>query len=88
MKIFEGIVVSNKSKNTAVVEVVRRTAHPIYGKLIRRNQRYLVETVDFSLLDGDRVKIGETKPLSGRKHFKIIEVLKNGEKKNIKEKKK
>lgn len=77
MKTFEGIVVSNKTKNTAVVKVVRTTAHPLYRKLIKRSRRFLVETMDFTLVTGDRVKIAETKPLSKKKHFKIIEVIKD-----------
>ncbi len=80
MQIFEGIVVSNKMKNTAVVEVERRTPHPLYKKLIKRGKKYKVEVGDFNVLPGERVKIVQTRPLSKDKNFKVLEVLnKKGE---------
>lgn len=77
-KIFEGIVVSNKMAKTVVVEVMSKSAHPIYKKLIKRDKRIKVDTGSLSLNLGDRVKIVETKPISKDKHFKVVEVIKNG----------
>lgn len=76
MQIFEGTVVSSKMSKTAVVKVVRKIVHPLYKKLLKRSKRYKVATGDFSVSLGDRVKIGQTQPLSKEKHFKILEVLK------------
>jgi len=72
-KILTGIVISVKQKNTAVVKVVRRTAHPLYKKLITRSKKYQVDTTGFKPEIGQAVKISETRPISKRKHFKIIE---------------
>lgn len=75
-KIFNGIVVSVKMNKTAVVEVTRRTPHPLYKKLLKRSKKYKVDTGELKISAGDRVKITETRPVSKDKHFKIVEVIK------------
>ena len=74
-KIFEGIVVSLKMQKTAVVKVTRITPHPIYKRLIKKDKRLKADVAGLSLAVGDRVKIGQTKPISKDKHFKVLEVL-------------
>ncbi|MGA2967859.1 MAG: 30S ribosomal protein S17 [Candidatus Levyibacteriota bacterium] len=76
MKAFEGKVVSLKMNKTAVVEIVRKTPHPLYKKLLRRSKRYKAHTGDLNLVLGQTVKIAETKPLSKGKFFKVLEVIK------------
>jgi len=73
---FTGKVVSLKMNRTAVVEVVRRTPHPLYKKLIRRSNRIKADTGDLTLVLGQTVKISETKPMSKEKFFKVTEVIK------------
>ena len=75
-KILEGVVVSLKMQKTAVVQVARVAPHPIYKKLIKRDKKIKADTSSFDLSIGDRLKIGQTRPLSAQKHFKILEVLK------------
>lgn len=77
-KTFEGIVVSVKMQKTAIVSVVRRFPHPLYKKLIKKANKISADISKFSPIVGDRVKIVETKPISKTKHFKILEVSKNG----------
>jgi len=72
MKIFEGIVVSTKMQNTAVVEITRRTPHPLYKKLIKRSKKFLVDTNGLELIMGQKVKIVETKQISKNKYFKVV----------------
>ncbi len=74
-KIFEGIVVSLKMQKTAVVKVTRITPHPMYKRLIKKDKRLKADVAGLSLAVGDRVKIGQTKPISKDKHFKVLEVL-------------
>lgn len=74
-KILKGVVVSLKMQKTAVVQVSRVTAHPIYKKLIKRDRRIKADTSNFKLAVGDSVKIRETKPISKQKAFKIMEVM-------------
>ncbi len=77
-KISEGTVISVKMQKTAVVGVIVRYPHPLYKKLIKRDRKINADIGNFSLRIGDRVKITETKPVSRTKHFKIMEVIKNG----------
>ena len=76
MKVFEGKVVSVKMNKTAVVEITRKTAHPLYKKLLRRSKRYKADTAGLELVLGQKVKIAETKPMSKGKFFKVTEVIK------------
>lgn len=77
-KIFEGVVVGNKMAKTVVVKISSKSAHPIYKKLIKRDKKIKADTGSFSPNLGDRVKIVETKPISKDKHFKVMEVIKDG----------
>lgn len=73
-KQLRGIVVSLKMIKTAVVAVERKTAHPIYKKIMRTSKRYKAHvTDDMKLAVGDTVIIEETRPLSRDKHFKVVE---------------
>lgn len=72
-KVLEGKVVSNKMTKTVVVEVVRRTPHPLYKKLIKRSKKFLADSGEKTYEVGQIVKIVETKPLSKTKHFKVME---------------
>lgn len=74
MKIFEGIIVSVGSSKTAVVEVTRRTPHPLYKKLIKRSKKYLVDTGDFKIAVGNGIRMVETRPMSKNKFFRISEI--------------
>ncbi len=74
-KTLNGVVTSISMNNTAVVEVFRKTAHPLYKKLLTRSKKYKVETAGKELTVGDRVLIEETKPISKDKHFKLIDVV-------------
>jgi small subunit ribosomal protein S17 len=76
MKIFEGIVVSGGKNNTVVVEVSRRTPHPLYKKLIRLSKKLKADTTGIEVVIGEKVKIVETRPISKDKYFKVIEIIK------------
>ena len=80
MKILEGNVVSVSMKNTVVVDVVLIKIHPLYKRRMRRNKKVLADTANIPLVLGDRVRISETRPVSKNKHFKVMEVIKNGTK--------
>lgn len=76
MKILEGILISVKMKNTAVVEVYRVKPHPLYRKLVRLSKKYKVDNTGFEDLElGTEVRIQEIKPISKKKYFKIIETI-------------
>ena len=77
-KTLTGKVVSVKMNNTVVVEVTRRTPHPLYKKLIRKSKKYKVDPGEFKVELGNTVIIAETKPVSKEKYFKVIEIQKIG----------
>lgn len=77
-KTLDGIIVSIKMKKTAVVRISRKFPHPLYKKLIKRDGNLNVGVGTFVPTVGDMVKIVETKPISKTKHFKIVEVIKDG----------
>jgi len=74
-KVREGIVVSTKMDKTAVVEVVRRSRHPQYGKTVQHTRRYHTHDEENTLNEGDRVRIVETRPLSAKKRWRLLEIL-------------
>ena len=74
-KICEGMVVSNKMNQTAVIAVVERVAHKKYSKMVIRTKKLYAhdETNDVNI--GDRVRVMEIRPMSKLKRWRIIEVL-------------
>lgn len=68
-----GRVVSVKSKNTTVVLVERMEKHPLYKKAFKRSKKYLVEAT--GVKEGDIVDILKTRPISKRKHWKVVKVV-------------
>ena len=71
-KVLTGKIVSVKMQNTILVEVVRRTPHKLYGKLLKRSKKYKVDSTGQTVEVGQIVRIEETKPMSKDKHFKLI----------------
>jgi small subunit ribosomal protein S17 len=77
-KVFDGVVVGLKMQKTAIVSVTRRFPQPLYKKLIKKDNKINADISTFAPQVGDRLNIVETKPISKTKHFKIMEVIKNG----------
>lgn len=73
-KTFDGVVVSAKMKDSAIVEVTRKAPHPLYRRVLKRTKKYKVSTGGRQVQVGDRVKIVETRPISKDKHFEVLEV--------------
>ena len=74
-KVREGLVTSNGMDKTAVVTVTTRKPHPRYRKTMARTTRLYVHDEENTLNVGDRVKVGETRPLSKLKRWRILEIL-------------
>lgn len=77
-KTLDGVIVSVKMAKTVVVRITRRCPHPLYKKLIKKDNKLNVDVGAFAPKIGNRVRIVETKPISKTKHFKILEVIKDG----------
>ncbi len=74
MKKLVGRVISTKQQKTVTVLVERLWQHPIYKKRIKRSKKYLVHD-EVGVKLADKVVIRETRPMSKRKRWKIVEVL-------------
>jgi small subunit ribosomal protein S17 len=72
-RLLQGIVVSDKSDKTVVVNVERRFTHPILKKSVRRTKKYQAHDPDNRFKIGDRVVIQESKPISKTKRWVVIE---------------
>ncbi len=70
-----GIVSSDKMNKTITVVVERRLKHPMYGKYIRRSKKFTAHDEDNQCGIGDKVTIMETRPLSKKKRWRLVEVL-------------
>ena len=72
-KILKGIITSSKNDKTVVVEVTRKFAHPFYGKVIKRSKKYHAHDEKNKFKEGEIVSIIESKPISKKKKWQVIE---------------
>lgn len=70
-----GVVSSSKMDKTVTVVVERRIKHPIYGKFVKKTKKFTAHDEENSCNEGDTVKIMETRPLSKKKRWRLVEVL-------------
>ena len=74
-KVSEGMVVSNKMNQTAVIAIVERVAHHKYSKMVVRTKKLYAHDATNDVNIGDRVRVMEIRPMSKLKRWRIIEVL-------------
>ena len=70
-----GIVVSNKMEKSVVVAVERKVKHPKYGKFVKKSSRFMAHDDKNVCQIGDKIKIMETRPLSLRKRWRLVEIV-------------
>ncbi|HEV2350438.1 MAG TPA: 30S ribosomal protein S17 [Terriglobia bacterium] len=70
-----GIVTSNKMQKSVVVTVDRQTTHPLYKRVVRRSIKFLAHDEKNECKVGDTVRILETRPLSRRKRWRVVQVI-------------
>ncbi|MDE2956423.1 MAG: 30S ribosomal protein S17 [Bacteroidota bacterium] len=70
-----GLVISNRMDKTITVSIVRQVKHPMYGKFIKKTTRLLAHDEQEQARPGDTVRITETRPLSKRKRWRLLEVV-------------
>ena len=73
-RIMKGVVVSDKMDKSVVVNVERRTQHPLYKKFIRRSKKYVAHDENNACKEGDVVQIQECRPISKRKNWEVLAV--------------
>jgi small subunit ribosomal protein S17 len=73
-----GIVSSDKMTKTVVVNVDRKVKHPIYRKYVRKRKKFMAHDETGAKI-GDKVRIVETRPLSARKRWRVVEIIQKAE---------
>ena len=73
-KIRQGVVTSDKMEKTVTVSLVRRYAHPVYGKQVTRTKKVKARN-DHEAKAGDTVRIMETRPLAKTVCWRVVEVV-------------
>jgi small subunit ribosomal protein S17 len=70
-----GTVVSNKMQKTITVAIERRVPHPIYKKYFKKTTKLMAHDEKSECQIGDKVKIMETRPLSLKKRWRLVEIV-------------
>jgi small subunit ribosomal protein S17 len=73
--IRSGIVVSNKADKTVVVKVERKFQHPLYNRTVKQSKKFMAHDETNACQIGDVVKIVESRPLSKRKRWTVLEIV-------------
>lgn len=73
-----GIVSSDKMTKTVTVRVDRLVKHPMYRKYIKRRKKFMAHD-ELGARMGDKVRIVETRPLSARKRWRVVEIIQRAE---------
>jgi small subunit ribosomal protein S17 len=74
-KVMVGVVTSTSMDKSITINVVRRLRHPIYGKFVKRSKKFMAHDETNQCTVGDTVRITESRPLSKRKRWRLVEVL-------------
>jgi small subunit ribosomal protein S17 len=74
-RVLQGIVVSDKADKTIVVKVERQIAHPLYKKYYKRSKKFMAHDERNEAKEGDKVRIQESRPLSAKKRWALIEIV-------------
>ena len=74
-KIRTGEVTSDVRDKTITVTVERKVRHPLYGRVVRRNKKFMVHDENNEARSGDLVEIMETRPYSKTKRWRLTQIL-------------
>lgn len=70
-----GRVVSDKMDKTVTVLVERSVKHPLYGKVVRRSNKFHAHDETNECREGDLVTIVESRPLSRTKTWCVSKIV-------------
>ena len=73
-----GIVASDKMTKTVTVRVDRLVKHPVYRKYVKKRKKFMAHD-EMGAKIGDKVKIVETRPLSAKKRWRVVEIIQRAE---------
>lgn len=69
------VVSAKKMDKTILVAVERQVAHPLYKKYFKKTNKFMAHDAENSCNEGDTVRIMETRPLSARKRWRLVEII-------------
>jgi small subunit ribosomal protein S17 len=72
-RVLQGVVVSDACDKTVIVRVERRVIHPVYKKFVTHSKKYAAHDEKNSYRTGDLVRIEESRPISKRKCWVVID---------------
>lgn len=70
-----GKVVSNKMTKSITIAINRKVKHPIYGKFMNKTTKFMAHDEKNEAGIGDTVRISETRPLSKKKRWRLVEII-------------
>ncbi|MDX9888775.1 MAG: 30S ribosomal protein S17 [Anaerovoracaceae bacterium] len=70
-----GTVVSDKMDKTIVVTVEDFVRHSLYGKSVKKTNRFKAHDEANECQIGDKVRIMETRPLSKGKRWRLVNII-------------
>jgi small subunit ribosomal protein S17 len=74
-KKLTGVVVGNKMDKTAVVLVSRLKKHKTYLKYFKNQTKYMAHDSENECQIGDKVRIVESRPMSKRKRWQVMDII-------------
>jgi small subunit ribosomal protein S17 len=75
VRTLTGKVVSDKMDKTVTVLIERKVRHPVYGKIIRRSNKFHAHDESNEYKTGDIVIISESRPLSKTKSWVVTSLV-------------
>ena len=69
------MVVTDGMDKSIVVAIQRQVKHPIYHKFIKKTTKLMAHDESNDAGVGDTVRIMETRPLSKRKRWRLVEIV-------------
>ncbi|WP_456324219.1 30S ribosomal protein S17 [Desulfonauticus submarinus] len=70
-----GVVVSDKSDKTIVVQVERLVKHPLLKRYVKKRKKFMAHDPNNDCKMGDKVEIVESRPLSARKRWHLVRII-------------
>lgn len=70
-----GLVSSDKMDKSVTVSIEKRVKHPIYKKYFKKTTKFMAHDEKNECKQGDIVKIMETKPMSKKKRWRLVEIV-------------
>ncbi len=74
-KVRLGTVISDKMDKSIVVRIERTMSHPVYLKTFRTSSKLYAHDEKNDAGVGDVVRVMETRPLSARKRWRLVEIV-------------